>query len=143
MDSGRRPPGCRRGLDVTGVDPGAALVDLARAKFAGLSSARFEASAFEDWRLQDRTFHLVTCGVRDGEVVLLRWVVGDIVELNALRQGRSPDELPVALPDAGAKRLDIVHDLGSGRGLALADRAPDVEAVQAACSWRPRSRQPS
>ena len=35
------------GLDVTGVDPGAALVELARANFAGSGSARFEVSTFE------------------------------------------------------------------------------------------------
>jgi ubiquinone/menaquinone biosynthesis C-methylase UbiE len=47
------------GLDVTGVDPGAALVDLARNKFVGSSTIRFEVASFEEWPLDDHKFHLV------------------------------------------------------------------------------------
>jgi ubiquinone/menaquinone biosynthesis C-methylase UbiE len=47
------------GLEVTGVDPGASLLDLARQKFSGSAAVRFEASTFEEWPLEDRKFHLV------------------------------------------------------------------------------------
>lgn len=47
------------GLEVTGVDPGAALLDLARKKYAGSAAVCFEESTFEEWPLEDRKFHLV------------------------------------------------------------------------------------
>ncbi len=48
-----------RGLDVTGVDPGASLIDIARNKFTGVHAARFEVATFEEWPLEGRRFHLV------------------------------------------------------------------------------------
>jgi SAM-dependent methyltransferase len=65
------------GLDVTGVDPGAALVDLARAKFVGLGSVRFEVSTFEDWAPRGRQFHLIAAAQS------WHWVRGDIGFANA------------------------------------------------------------
>ena len=50
------------GLDVTGVDPGAALIDLARNKFAGAGAVRFEVSSFEQWGSAGRRFELVAAG---------------------------------------------------------------------------------
>ena len=47
------------GLDVTGVDPGAALIGLAERKFSNAKAVRFQVATFEDWPLEGRTFHLV------------------------------------------------------------------------------------
>jgi SAM-dependent methyltransferase len=74
------------GLDVTGVDPGASLVELARSKFAGLSSARFELSTFEEWQPEGRKFHLVAAAQS------WHWVrsdIGFIKAADALMRGGS------------------------------------------------------
>ena len=34
---------------MTCVDPGASLIEIARAKFAGSESVRFEVASFEEW----------------------------------------------------------------------------------------------
>jgi SAM-dependent methyltransferase len=47
------------GLDVVAVDPGKALIGIARAKFADDDRVRFEVARFEDWRPEGRQFHLV------------------------------------------------------------------------------------
>jgi SAM-dependent methyltransferase len=47
------------GLDVTAVDPGPHLIEIARTKFAGDDRVRFEASTFEDWRREGRKYQLV------------------------------------------------------------------------------------
>jgi SAM-dependent methyltransferase len=48
-----------RGLDVVAIDPGAALVDIARQKFKELPNVRFEVASFENWPIGGRSFHLV------------------------------------------------------------------------------------
>ncbi len=50
------------GLDVTGVDPGASLIGLAREKFIGAELVRFEVSTFEQWEREGRQFELVAAG---------------------------------------------------------------------------------
>ena len=47
------------GLDVTALDPGPALVERARQKFADAPNVRFAVSAFEDWPPDDGGFRLV------------------------------------------------------------------------------------
>jgi ubiquinone/menaquinone biosynthesis C-methylase UbiE len=48
-----------RGLRVVAIDPGAALLDIARQKFSQFPNVRFELGSFEDWRPGDRSFQLV------------------------------------------------------------------------------------
>ena len=48
-----------QGLDVTGVDPGASLVEIARERFASSASTRFEVATFERWEPRGRRFQLV------------------------------------------------------------------------------------
>jgi len=48
-----------RGFDITAIDPGPSLVDLARQKFANLPKVQFVVASFEEWPLIDQTFHLV------------------------------------------------------------------------------------
>lgn len=60
------------GLEVVGVDPGFALIDLARTKFSGAGPAQFVVSSFEDWPLEDRRFELVAAAQS------WHWVRGDI-----------------------------------------------------------------
>lgn len=48
-----------KGLDITAVDPGGSLVALAREKFAGSASIRFEVTSFEEWASAGRRFELV------------------------------------------------------------------------------------
>jgi SAM-dependent methyltransferase len=47
------------GFDVTAVDPGPALVEIARRRFAGAPNVRFAVAAFEDWAPQAEPFRLV------------------------------------------------------------------------------------
>ena len=47
------------GLDVTAVDPGSALVEIARRRFEGAPNVRFEVAAFEDWTPRAEPFRLV------------------------------------------------------------------------------------
>lgn len=47
------------GLQVIGVDPGAALIELAERKFSDTNAVRFQVAAFEEWPLDGRKFHLV------------------------------------------------------------------------------------
>src|SRR5215472_18066426 len=65
-----------------------------------------------------------------GDGVLLVGVFREVVEVNAAWQHRAPDELPIALPQAAAERLDVVDELRARRGFALGDGVPDVYAVQ-------------
>jgi len=65
-----------------------------------------------------------------GEVRRLRRVLGEVEELEGRGQRRVPDELPIALPDAAHRRLDVVDDLGTRGRRALADRGPDIDAVE-------------
>ena len=44
------------GFDVTAVDPGPALIELARAKFPPPAQARFEVATFEEWPLPAEKF---------------------------------------------------------------------------------------
>jgi SAM-dependent methyltransferase len=60
------------GLDVTGIDPGASLVGLARQKFKASDAVRFEVAAFEEWPLEARKFHLVAAAQS------WHWVRGDV-----------------------------------------------------------------
>lgn len=48
-----------RGLDVTAIDPGPALVELARQRFADVPNVRFSLGSFEDWPLDPHPFRLV------------------------------------------------------------------------------------
>ncbi len=48
-----------QGFDLTAIDPGASLVDLARRKFANSSKVQFAVVSFEEWPLGERKFHLV------------------------------------------------------------------------------------
>ena len=59
-----------------------------------------------------------------------RSILRDVVQLDGLRQQRVPDQLPIALADGSTERLDIVDELRARRGLAFADRPPDVHAVE-------------
>ncbi len=47
------------GFDVTGVDPGASLLALARAKFVESETVRFEMASFEEWERGKRQYELV------------------------------------------------------------------------------------
>jgi SAM-dependent methyltransferase len=47
------------GLDVDGLDPGPALIELARLKFSDSPLPRFAVTSFEEWGLEDRKFRLV------------------------------------------------------------------------------------
>jgi len=49
--------------------------------------------------------------MRRGDVVLLGRIPRDVVELDCCGQRRAPDQLPVAVAAAGAKRLHVVDDL--------------------------------
>ena len=46
-------------LDVTGVDPCASLIAIARSKFAGSEWVRFEMASFEEWERGGRQYELV------------------------------------------------------------------------------------
>jgi SAM-dependent methyltransferase len=48
-----------RGLDITAIDPGSALVDLARQRFAGSPNVRFAVGSFEEWPFDAQPFRLV------------------------------------------------------------------------------------
>jgi SAM-dependent methyltransferase len=48
-----------RGWDVTAIDPGPALIDLARRTCADLPNVRFSLGRFEDWPLDPHPFRLV------------------------------------------------------------------------------------
>lgn len=60
------------GLDVTGVDPGASLAAVAREKFAGVDTVRFEVAPFEEWVAEGRKFDLVAAAQS------WHWVRGEI-----------------------------------------------------------------
>jgi SAM-dependent methyltransferase len=60
-----------KGLDVTGIDPGASLIELARSKFTGLDSVRFEVTSFEDWDSGGQQYQLVAAAQS------WHWVRGD------------------------------------------------------------------
>jgi SAM-dependent methyltransferase len=47
-----------RGLRVVAIDPGAALLDIARQKFAASPNVQFERASFEEWPPGERSFHL-------------------------------------------------------------------------------------
>lgn len=47
------------GLDVDALDPGPALIELARLKFSDSPLPRFAVTSFEEWGLEDRKFRLV------------------------------------------------------------------------------------
>jgi SAM-dependent methyltransferase len=47
------------GLDVTGVDPGESLIELARSKYVGSAVVRFELASFEEWERNGRQYELV------------------------------------------------------------------------------------
>lgn len=48
-----------RGLEVTAVDPGGSLIEIARRRFANSPTVRFAVASFEEWPLQPGNFHLV------------------------------------------------------------------------------------
>ena len=48
-----------RGLRVVAIDPGAALLEIARQKFDKFPNVQFESALFEEWPLGERSFHLV------------------------------------------------------------------------------------
>jgi len=48
-----------RGLRVVAIDPGAALLDIARQKFIVFPNVQFERASFEEWPLGERSFQLV------------------------------------------------------------------------------------
>jgi ubiquinone/menaquinone biosynthesis C-methylase UbiE len=60
------------GLDVTGIDPGASLVGLARDKFLASKAVRFEVTTFEEWPLEERKFNLVAAAQS------WHWLRGDV-----------------------------------------------------------------
>ena len=92
-----------------------------RAKGLGLLGGQFVGAAFQGEDL---------LGLACSEVGLLARVFRDVEQFGALGQGRAPDELPVALADAGAEGLDVVDHFGARRGLALGNGGPDIEAVE-------------
>jgi ubiquinone/menaquinone biosynthesis C-methylase UbiE len=47
------------GLDVTGIDPAASLIEIARSKLGDCKLAHFEVSSFEKWPLQGQKYSLV------------------------------------------------------------------------------------
>ena len=69
-------------------------------------------------------------GMRGGDVVLLVGVFSEVVEVNARRNQRTPDEFPIALAHGAAERLDIIDDFRARRRLVFADGAPDIQAVE-------------
>jgi SAM-dependent methyltransferase len=50
------------GLDVTAIDPGSALVDIAREKFATAPNIKFAVTTFEEWPLVKSGFELIAAG---------------------------------------------------------------------------------
>jgi SAM-dependent methyltransferase len=48
-----------RGFDITAIDPGPSLIDLARQKFGNLPKMQFVVASFEEWPLSEQMFHLV------------------------------------------------------------------------------------
>ena len=48
-----------RGLRVVAIDPGPALLDIARQKLDGFPNVQFELASFEDWPSGERSFQLV------------------------------------------------------------------------------------
>jgi len=48
-----------RGLRVVAIDPGPALLDIARPNFTKFPDVEFEIASFEDWLLGERSFQLV------------------------------------------------------------------------------------
>jgi SAM-dependent methyltransferase len=48
-----------RGFDVTAIDPGPSLIDIARRRFKASSNVRFAISTFEDWTPEPEPFRLV------------------------------------------------------------------------------------
>src|ERR1043166_1494798 len=49
------------------------------------------------------------------QVVLFVRIFGEVVELDVGRKYRSPNQLPIALTQRRAKRLDIIDNLSAGR----------------------------
>src|SRR5262245_32403962 len=64
------------------------------------------------------------------EIVLLVRILCEIEEFYVRGKYRSPDELPVAIANGGAERLDVINQLFPRRRLALADGLPDIHSVQ-------------
>ena len=52
-------PLLERGFDVTAIEPGAALVDVARTELAGYPNVRWVGTRFEDWPLPADPFDMV------------------------------------------------------------------------------------
>ena len=48
-----------RGFDITAIDPGPSLVDIARQRFGNSPNVRFAVASFEDWPLEPDCFRLV------------------------------------------------------------------------------------
>jgi SAM-dependent methyltransferase len=48
-----------RGLRVIAIDPGSALLEVARQKFDDFQNVEFEATSFEDWPIGERSFQLI------------------------------------------------------------------------------------
>ena len=59
VDQAKLPRVSSQGLQAIGVDPGAALIELAERKFSDTNAVRFQVAAFEEWPLDGRKFHLV------------------------------------------------------------------------------------
>src|SRR5262249_15665420 len=64
------------------------------------------------------------------DIVLLRRILRDVVELRRGRQRGAPYQFPVSLADGSAKGLDVVDDLGARRRFAFADRVPNIQAIE-------------
>jgi hypothetical protein len=65
-----------------------------------------------------------------GEIGRLGGILCDVVELQRRGQRCSPDQLPVAIANAAAERLDVVDNLLARRRLTFAKRWPDVYAIE-------------
>src|SRR5215471_4600333 len=64
------------------------------------------------------------------QVVLFVRIFGEVVELNVGRKYRSPNQLPIALTQGRAKRLDIIDNLSAGGRFALANSRPDIHSIK-------------
>jgi len=69
-----------------------------------------------------------------GNVILFGRILCDVIEFDSLRQRGAPDELPVALADAGAEWLDVVD---GNRNRAGAASTCDRRGPGATCRLSP------
>jgi SAM-dependent methyltransferase len=110
------------GLEVLGVDPGAALIDLARRKFLGAAAAQFVVAEFEKWPLEDRRFQLVAAAQS------WHWVKGDIGFSKAAEALRPDGHLAIFghTPAWSAELMDRLRPVYSRLAPELWGPAPEA-----------------